>query len=80
MKKASAFTQDLGKKAGGAAKKVGEAAESLGKSGAFRTAATSAATIKEEIEGHSLGGKVYRAPKKLRKRKELQVRHSRNLT
>lgn len=52
VKKASAFTQDFGKKAEGAAKAVGSAAENIGKSGAFKMASKSAATIKEEIEGN----------------------------
>ncbi len=36
LKKAGEFTQTLGKKAEGAKKAVGDAAESIGKSGAFK--------------------------------------------
>ena len=60
----------VGKRAEEAAKVVGGAAESIGKSGAFKAASQSAATIKQEIEGSSLGAKVYMAPRELRKRKE----------
>lgn len=75
MKKAGEFTQTLGKKAGGAARVVGDAAESIGQSGAFKAATHTAATIKDEIEGHSLGGKVYKPPLKLRMRKESVGHH-----
>ncbi len=50
--------QDLGKRAEGVKRSVEGAAENIGRSGAFRAASEGAATIKEEIEGHSLGGKV----------------------
>jgi len=69
-KKATEFSSVVGKRAEEAAKVVGGAAESIGKSGAFQAASQSAATIKQEIEGSSLGAKVYMAPRELRKRKE----------
>lgn len=72
MKRAAEISQEIGKKAEDAAKRVGSAAENISKSGAFKSASTSAASLKEEIEGHSLGGKVYQEPKKLRKRKEYE--------
>ncbi len=50
--------EDLGKRAEGVKRSVEGAAENIGRSGAFRAASEGAATIKEEIEGHSLGGKV----------------------
>ncbi len=50
--------QTVGKTAEEAKKRVDAAAENIGKSGAFKKATDGAATIKEEIEGHSLGGKV----------------------
>ena len=56
--------------AGDAKKVVGEKVEQIGKSGAFQAASSSAATLKREIEGQRLGGKVYVAPRKLRKRKQ----------
>jgi len=62
--------EEVGKRAEDAKKAAADAAESVGKSGAFKAASEGAATIKEEIEGHSLGGKVYRPPSQLRKRKE----------
>jgi len=70
VKKASEFTETLGKSTEGARKSIGTAAESISKSGAFQTVTSTASTIKEELEGSSLGGKVYRPPKKLRKRHE----------
>jgi len=70
VKKASEFTETIGKSTEGARKSIGEAAESISKSGAFQTVTSTASTLKEELEGHSLGGKVYKPPKKLRKRCE----------
>ena len=67
IKKAS---ETIGKTAEDVGRVVGGAAESIGKSGAFKAASTSAATLKEEIEGHTLGGRVYMAPAQLRKRKQ----------
>jgi len=57
--------------AGDAKKVVGEKVDQIGKSGAFQAATSSAATLKKEIEGQRLGGKVYVAPLKLRKRKQI---------
>ena len=56
--------------AGDAKKVVGEKVEEIGKSGAFQAATSSAAKLKSEIEGHSLGGRVYVTPNQLRKRKQ----------
>ncbi len=50
--------EEVSKRAEGARKAVDAAAENIGKSGAFKVASEGAASIKEEIEGHSLGGKV----------------------
>ena len=57
--------------AGDAKKVVGEKVDQIGKSGAFQAATSSAATLKKEIEGQRLGGRVYVAPVKLRKRKQI---------
>ena len=46
-KKATEFSSVVGKRAGEAAKAVGGAAETIGKSGAFKAATQSAATIKQ---------------------------------
>jgi import inner membrane translocase subunit TIM44 len=70
VKKAGEFTQNIGQKAENVSRAVGEAAENISKSGVYKSATSTAAHIKEEIEGHSLGGKVYRKPLALRKRKE----------
>ena len=56
--------------AGDAKKVVGEKVDQIGKSGAFQAATSSAAKLKSEIEGHSLGGRVYVTPNQLRKRKQ----------
>lgn len=72
IKKASQYTESFSKRAEGAAKAMGSAAENIGRSGAFKVASSSANTLKDELEGHSLGGRVYSAPTSLRKRKEYQ--------
>ena len=42
----------------------------LTEEGSFQVASSSAAVLREEIGGDALGGKVYRPPALLRKRKE----------
>jgi len=69
-KKASEMKDNLGKTTSKAGESLGKAAENLSNTNAFKTATTAASTIKEELEGQSLGGKVYRPPAALRKRKE----------
>ena len=69
-KKAGEFTQTIGKKAENIGKVAGDAAENISKSGVFKSATEVASTLKEEIEGQGLGGKVYRPMVELRKRKE----------
>ncbi|TRY62186.1 hypothetical protein TCAL_09248 [Tigriopus californicus] len=72
IKKATEYTESFGKRAEGAAKAMGSAAENIGRSGAFKVASSSASTLKDELEGHSLGGRVYSAPASLRKRKDYE--------
>ncbi|XP_023349719.1 mitochondrial import inner membrane translocase subunit TIM44-like [Eurytemora carolleeae] len=69
-KKASEFTENLGKSTTKAGESLGKAAENLSRSNAFKTATSAASNLKEELEGQSLGGRVYRAPAVLRKRNE----------
>jgi len=71
VKKASEFTAELGEKTKGATETIGKAAENISKSSAFKTATKTASSFKEELEGNSLGGRVYCAPTVLRRRKEL---------
>jgi len=62
--------ETIGKTADDVTRVVSGAAETIGKSGAFQAASSSAASIKEELESNTLGGRVYTAPKVLRKRRE----------
>ena len=68
VKKASEFTESLGKTTARASESLGKAAENISKTNAFQTASSAASTIKEELEGQTLGGRVYRPPKVLRYR------------
>ena len=70
IKKASEFTGNLGEKTKGASESFGKAAEQLSQSSAFQTATKTASSLREELEGHTLGGRVYRPPKVLRMRRE----------
>jgi import inner membrane translocase subunit TIM44 len=68
LKKASEFTESLGKTTARASETLGKAAENISKTNAFQTASSAASTLKEELEGQTLGGRVYRPPKVLRYR------------
>jgi len=70
FKKASEITGNLGKSTLKAGESLGKAAENISQNKAFQTASSAATNLKDELEGHSLGGKVYRAPPVLRKRNE----------
>lgn len=72
LKKASEFTESLGKTTARASESLGKAAENISKTNAFQTASSAASTLKEELEGQTLGGRVYRPPKVLRKRMEYE--------
>jgi len=69
-KKASEIKENIGKTTSKAGESLGKAAENLSNTNAFKTATTAASTIKDELEGQSLGGRVYRPPAVLRKRNE----------
>ena len=66
FKKAAEITGSLGKKTMQAGETFGKAAENISKTNAFKTATSAASTIKEELEGQTLGGRVYRPPAVLR--------------
>jgi len=70
FKKASEFTGNLGKSTMKAGESIGKAAENISQTNAFKSATTVASKVKEELEGQTLGGKVYRQPPVLRKRTE----------
>jgi len=69
-KKASETAGSLGKTTMKAGESIGKAAENISQTNAFKSATSAASNIKEELEGQSLGGKVYRPPAVLRKRNE----------
>ena len=70
VKKATEFTETLGKTTSRASESLGKAAENISKTNAFQTASsaasTAASTLKEELEGQTLGGRVYQPPTVLR--------------
>jgi len=70
VKKASEFTGNIGEKTKGATESLGKAAETISQSAAFQTATKTASNFKDELDGRMLGGRVYRPPRVLRKRKE----------
>lgn len=70
FKKASESVGNIGKSTMKAGESIGKAAENISQTSAFKAATSAASNIKEELEGHSLGGKVYRPPPVLRKRNE----------
>ena len=80
FKKASEFTENISAKTKEASEKVGKAAENISKSTAYQTASSAATTLKDELEGETLGGKVYRPPQVLRKRKEEADGDATNIT
>ena len=51
---------------------IGKAAENIGQTRAVKTAISAATTIKDELEVETLGGRVYRPPQVLRRRKEAE--------
>jgi len=72
FQKASEFTGNIGAKTREATESLGKAAENIGNTTAVKTAFSAANTIKEELETETLGGRVYRPPRILRKRKEAE--------
>lgn len=69
-KKAGQLTEELGKSARGAAERLSETGQMLGKSGAFQTISETAKVVKKELDTTSMDAKVYRPPVRLRKRVE----------
>ena len=73
FKKASELGENISAKTKEATESIGRAAENISKTTAYQTASSAATNIKEELEGQTLGGMVYRPPRVLRKRKECEV-------
>eukprot|EP00088_Acartia_fossae_P053092 TRINITY_DN6025_c0_g1_i11.p1 TRINITY_DN6025_c0_g1~~TRINITY_DN6025_c0_g1_i11.p1 ORF type:complete len:454 (-),score=116.58 TRINITY_DN6025_c0_g1_i11:818-2179(-) len=73
LKKASEQFESLGKSTMKAGESIGKAAENISQTSAFKSATTVATKVKEELDGQTLGGKVYRPPAVLRKRQEWDI-------
>ncbi|CRK96766.1 CLUMA_CG009971, isoform A [Clunio marinus] len=69
-KKASKIGEDFSKSAKGVTDTISEKTAELGKSQAFQSISQATAVVREEIDNQSINARVYRAPKKLRKRVE----------
>ena len=65
------LTEELGKSARGAAETISETSQKLGKTGAFQTVTETAKIVKKELDEGGMNARVYRPPKKLRKRVEI---------
>nr|CAD7594777.1 unnamed protein product [Timema genevievae] len=70
-KKAGQITEEIGKSARGAAETISEKGQQFGKSGAYKTMSQTAQAVKKELDESGMHALVYRAPAKLRKRKEV---------
>ncbi|XP_014206354.1 mitochondrial import inner membrane translocase subunit TIM44 [Copidosoma floridanum] len=70
-KKMGALTDEISKAAKEADKFFTQKGEALGKSNAFQTISQTAEAVKKELDSQGIEGKVYSAPKVLRKRKEV---------
>lgn len=64
--------EELEKTAKGAAETISEKSQQIGKSGAFQAISQTAAAVKEELDTTGLRARVYQAPAKLRRRKEVE--------
>ena len=72
FKKASELGGNISAKTKEASESIGRAAENISKTSAYQTASSAATNIKDELEGQTLGGMVYKPPRVLRKRKECE--------
>jgi len=72
FKKASELGENISAKTKEATESIGRAAENISKTSAYQTASSAATNIKDELEGQTLGGMVYKPPRVLRKRKECE--------
>ncbi|XP_024867704.1 mitochondrial import inner membrane translocase subunit TIM44 [Temnothorax curvispinosus] len=72
-KRAGQLGEEITKSAKGAAETITEKSQALGKTGAFQTISHTAEAVRNELDQHGILGKVYVAPKKLRKRNEVPI-------
>jgi len=72
FKKASELGENISAKTKEASETIGRAAENISRTSAYQTASSAASNIKDELEGQTLGGMVYKPPRVLRKRKEFE--------
>jgi len=71
-KKASKMGEDLTKSAREVGETISEKTAELGKSQTFQSISQATAAVREEIDNQGIHARVYRAPKKLRKRVEFE--------
>lgn len=69
-KKASKMGEDFSKSARGYTDSISEKTAELGKSQAFQSISQATAVVRDEMDNQSINARVYRPPKKLRKRIE----------
>ncbi|KAJ8668827.1 hypothetical protein QAD02_000086 [Eretmocerus hayati] len=70
-KKAGQLGEELSKSARGAAETITEKGQALGKTDAFKTISQTAEVVRKELDTQGMQGRVYCAPRVLRKRKEV---------
>uniref|UniRef100_A0A2R5LN93 Mitochondrial import inner membrane translocase subunit TIM44 n=1 Tax=Ornithodoros turicata TaxID=34597 RepID=A0A2R5LN93_9ACAR len=74
VKKSREITEELAQSAKSAAESIAKQGDQLGKSGAFQAVSSGIKAVKQEIDEVEItGARVYKAPKKLRKRSEHSV-------
>lgn len=71
-KKASKMGEDFTKSAKGVSDTISEKTAELGKSQTFQSISQATAAVREEMDNQGINSRVYRAPKKLRKRVEFE--------
>ncbi|XP_011505293.1 PREDICTED: mitochondrial import inner membrane translocase subunit TIM44 [Ceratosolen solmsi marchali] len=70
-KRAGQLGEEISKSAKEAAESISEKSQAISRTGAFRTISQTAEAVREELDQHGIRGRVYSAPKVLRKRKEI---------
>ncbi|XP_065371472.1 mitochondrial import inner membrane translocase subunit TIM44 [Calliphora vicina] len=70
--KASKITEEISKQAKTAKESISEQGEKIGQTSAFQAISDTTKLIKQEMDAQSINSRVYRAPARLRKRKEVE--------
>lgn len=70
--KASKITEEISKQAKTAKESLSEQGEKIGQTSAFQAISDTTKLIKQEMDAQSINSRVYRAPARLRKRKEVE--------